>query len=141
MYHKVIIAGYLGRDPEMRYTQDGTPVTNFSVATSRKWSRQDGTQVDETIWFRVSAWRRQAEICNEYLQKGSAVLVEGRLQPDENGNPRTFTRNDGSAGASFEITAQTVKFLPGKRDGASMGGPGLPDEPPPPDPGESEIPF
>lgn len=140
MYHKVIIAGYLGRDPEMRYTQDGTPVTNFSVAASRKWSRQDGTQVDETIWFRVSAWRRMAETCNEYLQKGSAVLVEGRLQPDENGNPRTFTRNDGSPGASFEITAQTVKFLPGRREGAGMG-PGVPDEPPPPEPGENEIPF
>jgi single-strand DNA-binding protein len=140
MYHKVIIAGYLGRDPEMRYTQDGTPVTNFSVATSRKWARQDGTQVDETTWFRVSAWRRMSETCNEYLQKGSAVLVEGRLQPDENGNPRTFTRNDGTPGASFEITAQTVKFLPGRREGAGME-PGVPDEPPPPDPGENEIPF
>ena len=138
MYHKVIIAGYLGRDPEMRYTQDGTPVTNFSVATSRKWSRQDGTQVDETVWFRVSAWRRQAETCNEYLKKGSAVLIEGRLQPDDNGNPRTFTRNDGSAGASFEIRAQTVKFLPGRREGT---GPGVPDEPPPPEAGEEEIPF
>lgn len=139
MYHKVIIAGYLGRDPEMRYTQDGTPVTNFSVATSRKWTRPDGTQMDETIWFRVSAWRRLAETCNEYLQKGRAVLVEGRLQADENGNPRTFTRNDGSPGASFEITAQTVKFLGGRGD----AGPGLtpPDEPPPPDPGENEIPF
>lgn len=139
MYHKIIIAGYLGKDPEMRYTQDGTPVTNFSVATSRKWARQDGTQVDETTWFRVSAWRRQAEICNEYLQKGSPVLIEGRLNPDENGNPRIWTGNDGNARASFEITAQTVKFLPGKRDSADVGG--VPDEPPPPDPGESEIPF
>jgi len=140
MYHKIIIAGYLGRDPEMRYTQDGTPVTNFSVATSRKWSRQDGTQVDETTWFRVSAWRRQAEICNEYLQKGSPVLIEGRLNPDENGNPRIWTGNDGNARASFEITAQTIKFLPGKRDSV---GPetGVPDEPPPLEPGESEIPF
>ena len=91
MYHKVIIAGYLGRDPEMRYTQDGTPVTNFSVATSRKWTRQDGTQVDETVWFRVSAWRQLAEVCNEYLQKGRPVLVEGRLQADDRGNPRVFT--------------------------------------------------
>jgi single-strand DNA-binding protein len=140
MYHKIIIAGYLGRDPEMRYTQDGTPVTHFSVATSRKWSRQDGTQVDETIWFRVSAWRRQAEICNEYLQKGSPVLVEGRLQPDENGNPRIWTGNDGVARASFEMTAQTVKFLPSRRGEA---GPdlGVPEEPPPPEPGEAEIPF
>ena len=139
MYHKIIIAGYLGRDPEMRYTQDGTPVTNFSVATSRKWTRPDGTQMDETIWFRVSAWRRLAETCNEYLKKGRPILVEGRLQADENGNPRTFTRNDGSPGASFEITAQTVKFLGGRGD-TGMG-PDMPDEPPAPEPGESEIPF
>jgi single-strand DNA-binding protein len=139
MYHRVIIAGYLGRDPEMRYTQDGTPVTNFSVAASRKWSRQDGTQVDETVWFRVSAWRRLAEICNEYLQKGRPVLVEGRLQPDENGNPRVWTGNDGAARASYEITATTVKFLGGR--GEAGAAPGLPDEPPPPSPGEEEIPF
>ncbi|MEE8391806.1 MAG: single-stranded DNA-binding protein [Anaerolineae bacterium] len=139
MYQKIIIAGHLGQDPEMRYTQDGTPVTNFSVATNRKWARQDGTQMDETIWFRVSAWRRLAETCNEYLKKGRPVLVEGRLQADENGNPRTFTRNDGSPGASFEITAQTVKFLGGRGDAGP--GPDMPDEPPPPAPGETEIPF
>jgi len=140
MYQKIIIVGYLGRDPEMRYTADGTPVTNFSVATSWKWSRADGTQVDETVWFRVSAWRRQAETCNQYLQKGSPVLVEGRLRADENGNPRTFTRNDGTAGASFEVTALTVKFLPGGRGEAPPGEmPGLPEEPPA-EP-EEEIPF
>jgi len=139
MYHKIIIAGYLGRDPEMRYTQDGTPVTNFSVAASRKWSRQDGTQVDETVWFRVSAWRRLAEICNEYLQKGRPVLVEGHLQADENGNPRVWTGNDGTPRASYEITATTVKFLGGRGDVGA--GPGTPDEAPPPDPGENEIPF
>lgn len=139
MYHKIIIAGYLGRDPEMRYTQDGTPVTNFSVAASRKYSRPDGTKVDETTWFRVSAWRQLAELCNEYLQKGRPVLVEGRLQPDENGNPRTFTRNDGSTGASFEVTATTVRFLGGRGDAGAE--PGTLDEAPPPDPGENEIPF
>jgi single-strand DNA-binding protein len=140
MYHKIIIVGYLGRDPEMRYTQDGTAVTNFSVATSRKWTRPDGTKMDETIWFRVSAWRQLAEICNEYLQKGRPVLVEGRLKPDENGNPRIWTGNDGVARASYEITAATVKFLP---SGRGEAGPDLaaPDEPPPPEPGESEIPF
>jgi single-strand DNA-binding protein len=96
--------------------------------------------VDETTWFRVTAWRRQAEICNEYLQKGRPVLVEGRLNPDENGNPRIWTGNDGVARTSFEVTAQTVKFLPsGRGDAAPL--PGLPDEPPPPDPGENEIPF
>jgi single-strand DNA-binding protein len=139
MYHKIIIAGYLGRDPEMRYTADGTPVTNFSVAASRKWSRPDGSEVDETVWFRVTAWRRLAEICNEYLQKGRPVLVEGRLNADENGNPRIWTGNDGSPRASFEITASTIKFLGGRGEAAPM--PGMPDEPPPHEAGEDDIPF
>jgi len=139
MYHKIIIVGYLGRDPEMRYTQDGTPVTNFSVATSRKWNRPDGSQGEETIWFRVSAWRRLAETCNEYLQKGRLVLVEGRLQPDDRGNPRTFTRNDGTAGASFEVTAFTVKFLGGRGEAPPAEMPGATEEPPA-EAGE-EIPF
>jgi single-strand DNA-binding protein len=139
MYHKITIVGYLGRDPEMRYTADGTPVTNFSVATSRKWNRPDGTQVDETVWFRVSAWRRLAETCNQYLQKGRLVLVEGRLQADERGNPRTFTRNDGTPGASFEVTALTVKFLGGRDQAPPSDMPGLPDEPPAE--AEDEIPF
>ena len=139
MYHKIVIVGYLGRDPEMRYTPDGTPVTNFSVATSRKWNRADGTQVDETIWFRVTAWRRMAEVCNQYLQKGRLVLVEGRLRPDERGNPRTFTRNDGTPGASFEVTAQTVKFLGGRGEAPPAETPGAPEEPPA-EP-EEEIPF
>lgn len=139
MYHKITIVGYLGRDPEMRYTGDGTPVTNFSVATSRKWNRSDGTQVDETVWFRVSAWRRLAETCNQYLQKGRLVLVEGRMQADERGNPRTFTRNDGTPGASFEVTALTVKFLGGRDQAPPSDMPGLPDEPP--TEAEDEIPF
>ncbi len=140
MYHKVIIVGYLGRDPEMRYTQDGTPVTSFSVATSRKYNRADGTQVDETVWFRVTAWRRLAEICNEYLKKGRPVLVEGRLNANEFGSPRIWKTSAGEARASFEITAQTVKFL-GGGSGEGAAGPGLSDTPPPPEPGEDEIPF
>ena len=139
MYHKVTIVGYLGRDPEMRYTGDGTPVTNFSVATSRKYSRSDGSQVDETVWFRVSAWRRLAEVCNQYLPKGRLVLVEGRLQTDDRGNPRTFTRSDGTVGASFEVTAQEIKFLGGRGEGPPSDLPGSPEEPPA-EP-EDEIPF
>ena len=140
MYQKIIIVGYLGRDPEMRYTQDGTPVTNFSVATSRKWSRQDGTPVDETIWFRVSAWRRLAETCNEYLQKGRLVLVEGRLKPDPaTGGPRIWTGNDGVARAQYEVTAFTVKFLGGRGEAPPAAAPGATEEPPA-EAGE-EIPF
>ena len=116
MYQKIVIVGNLGNDPEMRYMPDGTAVTSFSVATNRRWTNQSsGQQVDETTWFRVSVWRKQAESANQYLSKGRKVLVEGRLKPDpQTGGPRTFVRNDGSVGASFEITADTVRFLSGR---------------------------
>ena len=112
MYQTIIIAGNLGRDPEMRYLQSGQAVTSFSVATNRQYTNSRGEQIKETIWFRVSAWGRQAEICNQYLSKGSKVLVEGRLTADPNtGGPRVWTGQDGSTRASFEINAQTVRFL------------------------------
>lgn len=131
MYQKIIIIGNLGQDPEMRYTQDGTPVTNFSVATNRRWNNSDGSQGEETIWFRVSAWRRLAETCNEYLQKGRQVLVEGRLKPDPaTGGPRIWTGNDGVARAQYEITAFTIKFLGGRGDAPPASAPGAPEEPP-----------
>ena len=89
MYQKIVIVGNLGRDPEMRYTPSGQPVTNLSVATNRKWTSADGTPGEETIWFRVSVWGKQAETCNQYLSKGRQVLVEGRLRPDPaTGGPR-----------------------------------------------------
>jgi single-strand DNA-binding protein len=126
MFHKVILVGNLGRDPEMRYTPSGQAVTNLSVATNRKYTNSNGDTVEETVWFRVSVWGRQAEATNTYLSKGRQVLVEGRLVPDENGNPKTWTRQDGSAAASFEINAQTVRFLGGGQardngDGAGAG--------------------
>jgi single-strand DNA-binding protein len=96
----------------MRYSPDGKPVTNLSVATNRKWTNADGTPGEETVWFRVSAWGKLAEGCSEYLSKGRRVLVEGRLRPDpETGGPRVWTRQDGTAGASYEIVARTVRFL------------------------------
>lgn len=107
MYQKIIIIGNLGRDPEMRYTPDGKAVTSFSVATSRKYNDKD-----ETTWFRVSVWGKQAEACNQYLTKGSKVLVEGRLRPDSNtGAPQVFQKKDGSWGSSYEVFADTVRFL------------------------------
>jgi single-strand DNA-binding protein len=112
MYHRITIVGNLGQDPEMRYTQTGQAVTNLSVATNRQYTASDGQQVKETIWFRVSVWGRQAESCNQYLRKGSRVLVEGRLNPDPTtGGPKIWTRQDGTAGANYEVTAQTVRFL------------------------------
>jgi len=122
MFHTVIVVGNLGRDPEMRYTPSGQAVTNLSVATSRKYTDSSGEQHDETIWFRVSVWGRQAETVNQYLRKGRQVLIEGRLVPDENGNPRIWNRQDGSPAASFEINAQTVRFLGGRDDAAFDSG-------------------
>ncbi|MCA9999601.1 MAG: single-stranded DNA-binding protein [Anaerolineales bacterium] len=126
MYQKVIIIGNLGRDPEMRYMPDGTAVTSFSVATSRRWTdRNSGQPVDETTWFRVSVWGRQAETANQYLSKGSKVLVEGRMKPDPaTGAPRIWTRQDGTAGASFELTAEVVRFLSGREESSGYSGGG-----------------
>ena len=119
MYQQITIVGYLGSEPDMRFTPNGQAVTSFSVATSNKYTNNSGQRVDETTWFRVSVWGAQAESCNQYLHKGSPVLVVGRLRPDpQTGSPRTFTRQDGSTGVSFEVTAQSVKFLP---SGGSKG--------------------
>lgn len=118
MYHTIIIVGNLGRDPEMRYTPSGQPVTSFSVASNRQYTASDGNLVKETIWFRVTTWGKLAETCNQYLRKGSKVLVEGRLVPDSStGSPRVFTRNDGTTGAAYEVTANTVRFLSARSEG------------------------
>ncbi len=112
MYQKITIIGNLGRDPEMRYLPSGQAVTNMSVATNRRYTDSNGQRVEETTWFRVAVWGNQAETVNQYLQQGSRVMVEGSLRPDpETGGPRIWTRNDGTPGASFEITAQRVLFL------------------------------
>lgn len=117
MFSQLIFVGNLGRDPEMRFTPSGREVTNLSVATNRRWTDSEGETQEETIWFRVSVWGKQAIACNEYLAKGRQVLVIGRLRADEFGNPRTYTRADGSIGTSFEVNARTVRFL-GGRNGA-----------------------
>jgi single-strand DNA-binding protein len=142
MYHTIIIAGNVGKDPEMRYTPSGQAVTSFSVATNRQYTTGNGEQVKETIWFRISTWGKTAEVCNQYVKKGSKVLVEGRLTPDKTtGGPRIWTKQDGSAGASFEVTASTVRFLSsrGEDGGAPMQGGGgfeIAEMPP-----EDDIPF
>jgi single-strand DNA-binding protein len=143
MYQKIILVGHLGRDPEMRYTPDGTPVTNFSIATSERWTGRDNQQQERTTWWRISAWRRLAETCNQYLSKGRLVLVEGVMNTDpETGGPRVYTRTDGTSGASYELTAFTVKFLGGRGD--ATAGPEMPsdeDIPPEADMEEDAIPF
>jgi single-strand DNA-binding protein len=122
-YHTIILVGNLGRDPEMRYTPSGQAVTNFSVAVNDNFTSSNGEKVERTIWVRVSTWGKQAEICNQYLKKGRKVLVEGRLVTDPNtGGPRIWERQDGTKSASFEVSAQTVRFLSqrGEDDGGAM---------------------
>ena len=143
-YQKVILVGNLGRDPEMRYTPAGTAVTSFSVATNRQYTSSNGEKVKETVWFRVSAFGRQAETTNQYLKSGSKVLVEGRLTADkQTGSPRIWQRQDGTSAASFEVFAERVVFLTsrgGDMEGAGaeayQGAPSEPDSVV-----EDEIPF
>jgi len=132
MWQQITLIGYLGGDPELRYTQDGTPVTSFSVATNRRWSAQDGTTQEKTVWFRVTAWRRQAETCNEYLTKGQRVLVVGEVE-----EPGTWTDQEGNARASLEVQARNVTFLSTRAEAQGLApGPEQPAEGV-----EEDIPF
>jgi single-strand DNA-binding protein len=106
-YNKVILVGNLTADPEIRYTPDGTPVANFSVASNRRWRSKDGTVNEDTFFGRIVVWRRQAENCAQYLSKGRAVIVEGRLQT------REYTDKEGQRRWITEIVADRVVFLPG----------------------------
>lgn len=124
MWQKILFIGNLGKDPEMRYSPAGEAVTSFSVAVTDGFGDKK-----TTVWFRVSAWGKLAETTNQFLKRGSRVLVEGRLTPDkETGSPRVFQRQDGTTGASYEVSASTVRFLSPK------------DEQPDGD-DNSEIPF
>jgi single-strand DNA-binding protein len=129
MYQRIILVGNLGGDPEMRYLPDGQAVTNFSIATSRRWNdRASGEQKEETVWWRISVFGAQAEACNQYLGKGRQVLVEGRMRPDPNtGGPRIWQRQDGTHGASYEMTAFQVKFLGSRQDSSYGDLPSAPD--------------
>ncbi len=110
MYQKTVIVGNLGNDPEMRYTPSGVPVTSFNVAVNRRWTDQNGGQQKKTTWFRVTAWRKLAETCAQYLGKGRLVLVEGEVDAS------AWTGQDGQPRASLELTARTVRFLSPRGD-------------------------
>ncbi len=139
MYQRIVIVGNLGGDPVMRYTPSGQAVTNFSVATNRVYTNSNGEKVKETTWFRVSVWGKQAENVNQYLRKGSRVLVEGRLIPDpQSGGPRIWTDQNGNPRASFEVNALTVRFLSSRAEDQAAAA-GLGTDLPPAD--EDEIPF
>jgi single-strand DNA-binding protein len=116
MYQKTLVIGYLGKDPEMRYTPTGVPVTSFSVATTRRWTNANGEQQEKTTWFRVICWRKQAELTAQYLQKGALVLLEGEIDAS------AWTDREGHPRASLELTATNVRFLPG-RGGAGEAAP------------------
>jgi single-strand DNA-binding protein len=110
-----MIIGNLGRDPEMRYTPSGKPVTTFSVATSRTWSTSDGEKREETEWFNVVAWSSLAEICKQYLTKGQQVYIEGRLQT------RHWEDQEGNKHTSVEIVANEMIILGERRETGEAG--------------------
>lgn len=123
MLNKVMIIGRLGQDPELRYTQNGAPVTTLNVATDESYVDKDGNKVDRTEWHRVVVFQRAAENCKQYLSKGSLVFVEGRLQT------RKWQDQQGQDRYSTEIKADRVQFLDRKGDRPG-GGPGMDEESP-----------
>jgi single-strand DNA-binding protein len=142
MFSQTIVVGYLGRDPEQRFTPSGQSVTNFSVATSRSWTDAAGEKQEKTTWFKVTTWGKLSELCAQYLSKGRMVLVEGEIDAsawsDKGGDPR----------ATLELNARNVRFLGG---GNGEGGekpaakpaakPASKQAPPPTDYDEEDIPF
>ena len=115
--NKVMVIGHLGRDPEMRYTPSGRPVTSFSVVTSRAWTSAEGERHEESEWFNVVAWGTLAEICNQYLTKGQQVYVEGRLQT------RGWEDEEGKKHYRTELVASEMIVLGERKSGGSGGMP------------------
>jgi len=116
MYQKVLLIGYVGRDPELKYLPSGKAICNFSVATSERRFDADGNASDHTTWWRVTAWGKTAEAIARYAKKGSKLLVEGSLYADQTGNPRVFQRADGTWSANYELNANVVRFLSSKSE-------------------------
>lgn len=115
-FNKVIVVGNLGRDPELRYTPQGTPVCSFSVASNERRKGSDGEFQDITTWFRVTAWGKQAETVSKYLTKGRSVYVEGRLRVED------WTDKDGKSRYTLELHATDVQFIDGGGGGQGGGG-------------------
>ena len=108
-FNKIIVVGNLGRDPELRYTPQGTPVCSFTVATNEKRKDRAGEMQDFTTWFRVTLWGRQAETASQYLTKGRPVYIEGRLRLEE------WTDRDGKQRYTLEVHATDMQFIGGGR--------------------------
>jgi single-strand DNA-binding protein len=114
-FNKIVLMGYLGRDPELRYTPDGTPVCNFSVATTERRKDKSGEFQDHTTWFRVSLFGRQAEVANQYLSKGRQVFIEGAL------SQREYTDKEGNARTSLEVRGSEIHFIGSRGDEGGAG--------------------
>ena len=134
-FNKIVIVGYLGRDPEIRYTPQGTAVCNFTIATTEKRKNRDGQQEDVTTWFRVASFGKQAETISQYLAKGSQLYLEGRLRQE------TYTDRDGAQRQSLEVTLSDFHFIgssdkPGQAADKQQG-----DKDAPETAEDQEIPF
>jgi len=139
-FNKIILVGNLGRDPELRYTAQGTPVCSFSMATNERRKDKAGEMQDHTTWFRITLWGRQAETASQYLQKGRPVYIEGRLRVDE------WTDRDGKSRYTLEVHATDMQFIGSARSeepvaerAASAGASPGPVEQP--DLSDEDIPF
>ena len=135
--NKAILIGNLGRDPELRFTKDGRPVANFTLATNERWRDKQGNSQERTEWHRIVVWDKQAENCAQYLQKGRSAYIEGRIQT------REWEDKEGNKRQTTEIVAQQVTFLGGRGDGPGRSSG---DEAPPPGgadapTGGDDIPF
>ncbi|MCK5606924.1 single-stranded DNA-binding protein [Candidatus Pacearchaeota archaeon] len=134
MINKAILIGNVCGDPEVRFTQGGSAVANFSVATNEKWKDKDGAQQKKTEFHRIVAFARLGEVCGEYLSKGSKVYIEGRIQT------RAWDDKDGNKRYTTEIVAREMKMLGSKPSGA--GGGQQHEEPPLPEPAMGDdVPF
>jgi single-strand DNA-binding protein len=131
--NKVMIIGNLGKEPELRYTPSGRPVTTFSVAVSRSWKSSNGEHRSETEWFKIVAWGKLAEICKEYLHKGQQVYIEGRLQT------RQWEDKEGQQRTTVELIANEMTMLGERRDKSFTDDNSA--EYTPPDIDEDEFPF
>lgn len=116
MFQQLLLIGYLGNDPEMRYTNSGTPVANCRLAVNRSWTASDGQTQSKTTWFNLSFWQRRAEVATEYLRKGSKLMVIGEIE-----QARPWTDRDGNMNASIEVTVHQFKFLDSRTDEAQSG--------------------
>ena len=144
MVNKVILVGNLGKDPEVRFTANGRAFARFSVATSERWTDQDGNRQERTEWHNVVVWGKQAETCGQYLSKGRQVFLEGSIRS------RQYDDKDGNKRYITEVIAQRVQFLGGRGGeggaragggGGGGGGGGSAEAPPPSLPEDDDIPF